>query len=352
MAATEKKDFNEYRRRKTALSRKMELLENVLNGRNESFRALVTGKDGRLANGKIDAFVQRLLKNYQAYLAFWNKEALGQDQEELYRCFLYCAIAGYAWNSYLGDFPTYEISTTYADLCRMAELLGRCPMESREDLSDWTTTREVPDGDYIELIPAADDDFWAFMEDIFYRYDPETVAKREKEYADRIAREQKEAEERKKERQADAGATKGRIKLALVSDPEWMEQEEDSSEEPLPDDEEYAYDDIDPYRGWDDHWVMVAGPQFEAWEKQLPKKNLLTEKYKHFKDLYFDSRECDKYSIAKDITEMVDIFLFEEGISSCAFSDSFALVLDKIDQANEMVDRTVKRARVLGWRKV
>ena len=346
------KSFFYLERRKKDLNNRLSEIEDEIAGRNESFREKVT-EDGRLVNKKIDAFISEMLGSYKAYREYGFKEPLNRSQEDLYRTFLYCAIVGYSWRSSLDDFGGYYIPESYTDIRKMAELLQRYPMKKRKDLKEWISYQE----DGYDIDPPATDDFWPFMEDILSDLDPEEIRKRK----EREEKEKKEEEKRKKEAakawaEREAKIAAGEYKPLRITLQPCVEEEqdpEDAEAQRLQYEEDLNWyeqmPDTDPYSDpITDHYLEYALPQYNSWKAQLPKRNLICERYKKFKDLYFDDKNCDKNCIAKDITEMIDAYLYLQGISPFGLDDSFGLVMDKLDKAGDMMKLTVKRARVIG----
>lgn len=346
------KSFFFYERRKNDMKNALAGIEDEIAGRNESFREKVT-EDGRLVNKKIDAFISDMLGNYKAYREYKIQEPLNRSQEDLYRTFLYCAIVGYSWRSSLDDFGGYYIPESYTDIKKMAELLQRYPMKKRRDLKEWISYQE----DGYDIDPPATDDFWPLMEDILSELDPEEIRKRrereEKEKKEREKREKQAAERAQPENKDDK---KKPIRITLQPDADDEEDglsPEDAEAQRLKYEEDLDWyeqmPDMDPYSDpITDHYLEFALPQYEAWKAQLPKRNLICERYKKFKDLYFDDKSIDKSCIAGDIIEMIDAYLYEQGISPFSLDDSFGLVMDKLNKAGDMMKLTVKRARVIG----
>ena len=323
-------------------------IEDEIAGRNESFRDKVT-EDGRLVNRKIDVFISEMLGSYKAYREYEYKPPLNKSQEELYRTFLYCAIVGYSWRSSLDDYGGYYIPENYTDIRKMAELLQRYPMKKRKDLEAWVSLQE----DGYDIDPPATDDFWPFMEDIFSEFDPDEIRKRK----EKEEKEKKEREKREKQAALSIKGTEKKKPVRITIQPDICDEADDLN----PEDEEsqrlkYEEDlewyqqmpDTEPFDPVMDHYMDYALPQYQKWKAQLPKRNLICDRYKKFKNLYFDDKSCDKSCIAADITDMIDAYLYEQGISPFALEDSFGLVMEKLNRAGDMMKRTVKRARVIG----
>ena len=196
----------------------------------------------------------------------------------------------------------------------MAELLQCYPMKKRKDLKEWVSYQE----DGYDIDPPATDDFWPFMEDILSDLDPEEIRKRK----EKEEREEKEREKRRKEateraqRESDKKKPVCIILQSCMDDEEYGLSPEDAEAQRLQYEEDPEWyeqiPDNDPYDPVTDHYLEYALPQYQSWKAQLPKRNLICSKYKKFKDLYFDDKSCDKSCIAGDITDMIDVYLYEQ----------------------------------------
>lgn len=96
--------------RSLLLSDKMEELEGIIDGTGTSLLPMITDENGISVSEKVDALAAELLESYRHYLELNNREPEGWE-EEMYSCFLYCAMQMYQEN-----INRYDAFMTYTDI--------------------------------------------------------------------------------------------------------------------------------------------------------------------------------------------------------------------------------------------
>lgn len=105
------------------LSDKMEELEGIISGRGTSLG--ITDGDGITVPKKLKALIQSLIESLKHYLALGGRE-LKEWEEEMYSCFLYCAMQQKRWkeNRRNPSFGYFECTGKFGDIIEIAAQVG------------------------------------------------------------------------------------------------------------------------------------------------------------------------------------------------------------------------------------
>ncbi|MCH5193574.1 MAG: hypothetical protein J1F11_06405 [Oscillospiraceae bacterium] len=87
-------DLNDIYYRSLLLSDRLEELEGIIDGTGTSFLPMITDESGKSVTEKADALADELLESLRHYLELEHKKLTDQE-EEMYSCFLYCAMQMY-----------------------------------------------------------------------------------------------------------------------------------------------------------------------------------------------------------------------------------------------------------------
>jgi hypothetical protein len=162
-------------------------------------------------------------------------------------------------------------------------------------------------------------------------------------------------------RPEDAAALRG----CSVEDAEWLDiaaeiEEHEPSEEDEKDWEEFYDDYADDFDENDaaDHFDAMLDAEecgiaemkeaLQVWKECMPEKvqKKLVESYKRFR-MSYSAHMNDRAQMKEDLEWMMEVYLYEKGISAASTKEGYGFVLYQLDRTPALVERQMKKARTL-----
>lgn len=91
-------------------------------------------------------------------------------------------------------------------------------------------------------------------------------------------------------------------------------------------------------------YIYYVYPSWSNFEKRLPDYKSFLKYYNDYKHLIF---EIDRNRFRINICDMVDIYLFEQGISPLSFGDEYGLIDNSMDRKVKHLQNEIKRVRIM-----
>lgn len=320
--------------RKELLEEELAKIRDTVNGRGELYLPYITEENGEITDEKTDRLIDELmdaLKHYKK-LKPYSHRPLTEEMEELYRCFLYCTIQGVAWsdNFCFGFFlfGEFEPARAFADIVNMAKDPETTAFGRRDDLlfqenglEHWYSLRGgfFGFGDTVYQMVTGEEIYGTYSEEEKIRVDEWKRAEeiREKKINDELALEEAR-------REGFATADEYFDYYAAMED--------------------YMLDDED----WDDILREEEVRQEEVRQKEIALVKRMSNpdryirQYLRYRDLYFETEHDE---LPADIEHMVDIWLYERGLSAFSLGEAYGLVSHKVKQFPGMLKSEIRKAR-------
>lgn len=307
--------------RRTILNKDVELLENRISGRDNSFLPFICGKDGRISHRKLTQTINELIDGptkYKDYRYDIQSYCNTRIDREIYSCFFFCAMLGIA------NYDEEE----------------KCVIRSSEYFSDIT-------------------DMAAHENNLFLAFNPALLYKCEvKSYfedaAEGLSRKFTEYSFGGFFRNCDVAyhiLTGRHITDALPSD----EREKLFDEYFQKEAENYGFSSYDEYskcmkENIDEEFDAEVNPDADScdifdeseiiarqkkknedWLKNCPFPDEFAEKYLRFRELFFEKYGFFRREFFGIAQTMVDMFLYAHGLSYYSDEDAFAYADSKLD---------------------
>lgn len=376
------------------LSDKMDELEELISGRGESFLPMITDESGDTVPEKLEALIKAMIESLKHYLLLEDR-MLGVWEEEMYSCFLYCAMSMTRKKENRRD-PSLKLtvrSQTFGDIIGIAEDVGtdKGEVNSYRDFLkvyyDWyrnwcRRVFEKYDGDFTDrrskfCSQVMDALKWTFMKpEYFINLPRETRTELCAEYAQenwilennnavymQIAKDpDKYYKELSEIRESDPRYPDPREVC------EYYVDEEDKIRDTYEQDMKYkrheaiwcalnsvaksgSYEDSDLLRDLTPEQLM----RYER-ERCLNKNsssNLdylmhgvdgseLQKRFQRFTELYYDN---DRSGFSENVRHMVEAYLIENGLSPFAFGDDYGLVMYQVERAQKRIASEIERVK-------
>lgn len=339
--------------RRTRMEDLLGQVGDVINGYAKTYENKIMNDEGIVDDARLEELITQIMsaahKDYSP------------EREELYRSFLYCTMLGITWKSYISymeDFgrEPYEPAQTYGDIVRMARDTGRSACKSRADLL------KAECGYFLYSFH----DFFAYTQEVLSLLDGERensfFTEEEKAFLEREIKlfDEKRAEafdefyageeERKKARMAEDPVYAEEIRQekelsdaaneALAARLESGESEYDILYSSMEEEEEDLWAEL--ARQINDGIAMVL--------HRIPNAEKYKKYYLRFRELsYTEGIEgkliWDGKEFADAITEMVDLYLYEQKLSAYSLEETYGLVTDRVKQLPAIVRDAVRKAR-------
>ena len=350
------------RSRKLILNNRLNALSELIAGRGAALAEFTADENGNISEEKVSSLISELIGCLNRRRRLEKRRVLGKKDEEMYRAFLYLAIAGLVPGQN-GLMPPESFSDiikfaegledsglkSYSDFLA-ADLHGfvtwYCSVEfSRFDLPIVGTfgilkylVRDYMEhfvlysmdrneqarlcGEYAERFGMSGDEKQRLTDDVLYQiYDYENDLKAYDEYMRGLAAEEEAAQRAEYEKQVGEGSFTGSFEEYL-SDLEPPVTDEDI--------ERLSSDDSDYYNDTAAAWLetLDAGRFCGSYDK--------------FAELYFKG---DRSDFVKDISEMTDTFLFEHKLSAFSFGDDYLTVNYYLGRCISRIEKEIERRR-------
>lgn len=350
------------RSRKLILDNRLNALSELIAGRGTALAGFTADENGKISEERVSALISELIDCFNRRRRLEKRRVLGKKDEEMYRAFLYLAIAGLVPGQN-GLMPPESFSDlikfaegledsglkSYSDFL-IADLHGfvtwYCSVEfSRFDLPlDGTfgilnyVTRDYMEhftlysldrseqtrlcGGYAERFGMSEDEKQRLTDDVLYQiYDYENDLKAYDEYMRSLAAEEEAAQRAEYEKQVGEGSFTGSFEEYLSA-----------GEPPITD------EDIERL-GSDDggYYNDIAA----AWLESLNAVRFCSC-YDKFAGLYFKGGRSD---FPRVISEMIDTFLFEHKLSAFSFGDDYLTVNYYLGRCMSRIEKEIERRR-------
>lgn len=383
---------NKMRYRRMVIQDKLKEIERLVTGRAESFLPLISDKNGRVSKEKTKRFISEMLGAFRRYIEFHPRRKLREETLEMYESFLYCAVMSLGIERSRRDREVIHrsASSVFEDIVRRAEnveIVGCgsydryladcfCAYQNACDRRD-ERQREIQNdpnpafrnavADLGSTLPETDSDFFIGVKSSleFLGYPPfmecftdETLRALRKGYKQN--EELSESETEKK-----TGKSLSSIPIAeydyeedakyayLMEFAQKLDRNEqiDEAIDSLPEHETYADDkalgSFTPEEirkreqdKADDELLAVRA----EWEQLIIyDKETLYQSFQRFLRLYFDSP--DRRYFVEDIENMVDTFLYENGLSAFSLGDDYGMINYYIDRMTSRIKREIARGK-------
>lgn len=383
--------------RTVLLSDKMDELEGLISGKGISFLPMITDDDENTVPEKLEALIKDLIESLKHYLELENRK-LEDWEEEMYSCFLYCAMSMTRMKENRRD-PLLRLekrSQSFGDIIELAEDVGT----DKTDIESYY--------DFLKL-------FYSWYRDeckvIFEKYDRRDFTDKRSKFCSqmmyalkltfmkpeffinppreiRIALCEEYARENRISKSANA------IYLQIAEDPDKFYEElfdirqsdrrypDPRESNPYPDENEDENVDLyDPVKEMeyerdkaimrdlgsvsssgsyeDNDWLKDLTPEELMRYERLrcinknSDKNLyylmhgvdsheLQKRFQRFTELYYDS---DHSGFLGNVQRMVEAYLIENRLSSFAFGDDYGLIMYQIERAQKRIASEIERVK-------
>lgn len=380
--------------RSVLLSDKMDELEGLISGKGVSFLPMITDESRRTVPEKLEALIKELIESLKHYLELENRK-LRDWEEEMYSCFLYCAMSMTRTKENRHD-PLLRLtkrSQSFGDIIEIAEDVGtdKSDVKSYRDFLkifyDWyrnwcknvferCDSRGFTDKRSRFCSQMMSALKYTFMKPEFFINPPrETRIELCEEYA----------------RENGISERDNAVYLQIAKDPDGFYRELsdyriDFPMMPDPRDprEPYADEDEDPYDpvkekeyektgaimraltptgssgSYEDNDLLkdftpeelMRYERLRCLNKTL-NENLrylmhgvdsreLQKRFQRFTELYYDN---DRSGFSENVLHMVEAYLIENRLSPFAFGDDYGLVMYQIERAQKRIASEIERVK-------
>lgn len=331
-------EFMDFRHKE--FTKQLKEINDIVTGRNSELSAFINDENGNVSDQKIERLISDLMEcliNYRRQLYKYIPFDLSDETRELYECFLYCTIQGVAHIDYV-------------------DLIQHTPVRSVSTFSDILdvlynsfTYRELRELLYIEQLgyPIASSETGFFRCcDLAYEILTGTdimaeFTEKEAEIVNEMRSKIETAREASGVYEDDYGIDE--------DDYEKQFEREQLSQAPPPTAEE-LYERL--YGVPDEYEQLISDDELEEWERVNASheawKNALIDpdkfvaKYLRYRELYFTTDHSD---MKDDIEKMIDVFLYEQGLSSFSLGDRYAMITYRTDHYRNVLRSDIRKAR-------
>ena len=303
--------------RKERLADCLQELEGNLSGLQTVFLSLVRDNDGKYSEKRTQALIDSFLEAHRVCLRLreGEEQAPEQEDETIYRSFLYCAIRYVecppSWDSDFCELPT--VRGCYGDILRFARNLT--PADKTALLF------------YERYRPQELEGFFASMDELYHKITAVSVTQSADD-ADYLAMRERYRQEIDRMEQEGPELEEGQQKLQEMMSAEQRQEmlrqifEDTALAEGL---EKTAEEDIRQQCMQKD------------WLADFQEQETFCSQYLLFRRSYFESPF--RWRFAKDIEHMLDLVLLRQGDSNYLDNDIFFYALALLEKAAKMLDR-------------
>jgi hypothetical protein len=313
--------------RSMKLQEQTEKLELMFSGRGKSILPYIQTEKGRYSEKKTWKLIRQLVSCLERYIQYVYEDRtykLSQLEIEFYQSFLYCTIRGAAF-----DYPELRIMAnckTMDDICRMAADPGTTRIKNAVDLF------------FEELYEPVLDGFFGYMDPLYELLSghPITDTIGEKERQQLIQMYEQKINEYKQDFEDYQEAMRNDFRQEGMTDEEvdaYIDEEEDRMAKwywEHADEEERAQ----LTREQEDYDRIQA--EKKAWASEFQYKEMFCRQYLRYRELYF---KVANMNFEVNIKRMVEIFLYEEGLSHYRDEDDFL-------EAYTLLSRVMKQVNI------
>lgn len=335
MARIGREDVSNLSYRKEFLGEELNKIRDTVNGRGESYLPYITDENGRITDEKIEGLIYDLIDALKQYknVRFSTGNSLAAETEELYRCFLYCTILGIAWGGNFcfetflyGEFGQAQ---TFADIVNMAKDPETVSIDRRDTLY-------LRENDAFASWYLLEGGFFGYADEVYYMITGHSVY-------DTYSDEEKARVDKYKSDVLED------IKQSAPLEQEWLENMGFATMEEY---DEFLEDKAEKEEIPDEELEELARQEQELEEKgnqrarelvdRMPDPDRYIRRYIRYRELYFERGHS---SLPQDIEDMVDVWLYEHGVSPFSMGDAYGLVSHRLKQFPNMLKAEIRKAR-------
>lgn len=339
----EKKEFILTRRR--MLNDQLEKLKNRMTGRDNSFYPFITNRSGEISERKLEAFIKELTDKPMEYTNsnsfYLSRYDAKRSYKKLCKCFLYCAIQGISdYNSEY--FYPERTASLFSDIVKLAEYENNTYFKNEEMLFEEEFENSLCEGEYIysqelenSLFHYCDVLYSFLTGNNFAENIPLEVWRR---CFDTKAQEEgfASAEEYENACQEDIDCQEGNWEA-------WLEYFESLDEK----ERARIEAETETSLKWEEEMYEKRHNGIEKFRENYLKTVISPEKYiknyLDFRKLFFALSEYKRKCFFDDIVLMVDVFLYEHGLSPMTNDELYAEFDDHTDRLYAMMKRKPRK---------
>lgn len=347
----ESKSFLQFRRKD--LRRELQSLENIISGRETDFVTYIEKQFGEVTDESLELLIQRMLDSLKSFKeadsigTSWNR--LSDEQIEFYECFLYCTMQAAAW---VEDFSTmliignFEEVRTFADIVNMAKDPDTICVKSREVLLNnefWT-----------EDMGTVENGFFGICNECYRLITGKSITENYSETEQNKMKAEIDAAFQAQVASYEADYLERALAMGFQSAEELAKYEQEQEEKEAL---EAGFETVEEYYQFLNEESMTEEDRQYVedaclWEQELHSKqnkwlsNLLNpdrfiKKYLRYRELYF---EVNFKALPLDIENMVDAFLYEQGISGYSLGDDYGMISYRLEKVQDRIRNEIRKA--------
>lgn len=325
--------------RQETFEQKLKEINDIITGRNTELTAFISDENGSISDERIIQLISELingLTNYYEQLYGDLSYKPSDKTRELYECFLYCSIQGMALVDVdILQYTMVKKATTFSDII---DMLHHCDTyKDRHALL------------YIEQLgyPIASS-CKGFFNNCDLAYEILTDSNIMTAFTD----EENKLVQDMYEKQQSAGSNNSDYYDYENDDnddyyKQVAKQQLDEKPEPTADE---LWEQL--YGIHDEDEILIPADELEycekvkssqeEWKNSVVAPEKFIAKYLRYRELYFS---IDHSRMREDIEKMIDIFLFERGLSTFSLGDKYAMIAYRTERHIELLSAEIRKAR-------
>lgn len=328
--------------RKSMLDDQLEKLKNQMTGRDNSFYPFITNSFGEISERKLSSFIKELTDKPQKYTNsdsfYLSGYDVGSSYKKLCKCFLYCAIQGIS--SYNSEY-FYPESTAmlFSDIVKLAEYKNNTYFKNEKVLFEHEFNNSMCEGKYI-YSQELEHSLFHYCNALYSLLTGESITEiipkdiyteMLNRYLDKQAKDQgfDSAEEYENAQLNDEAFREEDWEDYLASLDENERAEIEAANE--------AYANM--LTETDDRHQKGMEIFREKYLKNIVSPEKYVKNYLDFRKLFFALPEYKRRYVFDDIILMIDVFLYEHGLSPMTNNDIYAEFDDHTDRLYAMMKR-------------
>lgn len=309
--------------RRVLLDDKLRKLTGMIDGRGSSFYPFITDSEGRVSNERTDNLISCLMESLDRHLKLTGRPSPDKDREEMYRTFLYCAMFGLKCfaNPERPSVSTTAVSKTFADIVEFAEFLEPCGAETSYFFDCISESLRL-----LGYVVGGPD------------YEDEDTEGWQNEQSDSLTDEELASLEEQERISAEAFfEEEERLEVIFEALDSLGEDQLYTDNEVL---REYSMEEIMDFERRKAEKELLDSA--EDWRENIADHHRFFDSCDRFTKLYFSTDHTD---MKKDIENMIDTFLYENGISAFSFGEDYGLITYHIEKIQSRIEAEIERAK-------
>lgn len=331
--------------RKRMLDDQLEKLKNRMTGRDNSFYPFITNRSGEISERKLDAFIKELTDKPMEYTNsnsfYLSRYDAKRSYKKLCKCFLYCAIQGISdYNSEY--FYPERTASLFSDIVKLAEYENNTYFKNEEMLFEDEIENSMCEGKYI-YSQQLENSLFHYCDTLYSFLTGKNIAEIIPSevwirFHDMKAQEQgfASAEEYEIACQDDIDCQEGNWEA-------WLEYLESLDEK----ERARIEAEIEAQTKWeneiDEQHYNGNNKFIENYLKTVVSPEKYVKNYLDFRKLFFALSEYKRKCFFDDIVLMVDVFLYEHGLSPMTNDELYAEFDDHTDRLYAMMKRKPRK---------